>query len=66
MNSKPKTELSRCVFVQKRNNVNGALKVYKILTGRIITIVVVFINTQYQAICYCLENCHLSVSLVLR
>ena len=25
MNAKPKTELNRCVFVQKRNSVNGAL-----------------------------------------
>ena len=24
MNAKPKTELNRCVFVQKRNSVNGA------------------------------------------
>ena len=26
MNAKPKTELNRCVFVQKRNSVNGALE----------------------------------------
>ena len=25
MNAKPKTELNRCVFVQKRNSVNGVL-----------------------------------------
>ena len=25
MNAKPKTKLNRCVFVQKRNSVNGAL-----------------------------------------
>ena len=25
MNAKPKTELNSCVFVQKRNSVNGAL-----------------------------------------
>ena len=25
MNARPKTELNRCVFVQKRNSVNGAL-----------------------------------------
>ena len=25
MNGKPKTELNRCGFVQKRNNMNGAL-----------------------------------------
>ena len=25
MNAKPKTELNRCLFVQKRNSVNGAL-----------------------------------------
>ena len=31
MNAKPKTELNRCVFVQKRNSVNGAL------VGRIVS-----------------------------
>ena len=25
MNAKPKTELNRCVFVQKRNSVNGVV-----------------------------------------
>ena len=25
MNAKPKMELNRCIFVQKRNSVNGAL-----------------------------------------
>ena len=28
MNAKPKTELNRCVFVQKRYSVNGDLKDY--------------------------------------
>ena len=33
MNAKPKTELNRCVFVQKRNSVNGALVMFLIACG---------------------------------
>ena len=31
MNAKPKTELNRCVFIQKRKSVNGALETREIL-----------------------------------
>ena len=36
MNAKPKTELNRCVFVQKRNSVNGALDQIFRITGNTI------------------------------
>ena len=61
MNAKPKTELNRCVFVQKRNSVNGA-SVLTMITFVMENGTKMAVANEWTSI---LEKINLSVSVIM-